>query len=162
MTIQPDSPLAIGYPKIGDYWNRRVNASVVPNIQRLVSLFRIQNRKIVYTRNGNVTATGDEMTERLKAKLSRRATISHRNSPGYQIDERLSPRDMDLVVDKLTSGGFTSSFLDHALRNMEIRSVIITPYFPDDSVHFGMQFAPHPENKEFDAFHAQVTGEPNG
>ena len=134
MAIQPDSPLAIGYPKIVDYWNRRVNLSVVPNIRRLVSLFRNQNRKIVYTRNGNVTATGDEMTERLKSKLCLGPTISHRNSPGYQIDERFAPRDVDLVVDKLTSGGFTSSFLDHALRNMGIRSVLITGVLTDACV----------------------------
>ena len=134
MTMKPDSSLAIGYPQIADYWNRRVNKSVVPNIQRLLSLFRSQNRKIVYTRNGNVTATGDEMTERLKAKLYEGATVSHRNSPGYQIDERFSPREVDLVVDKLTSGGFTASFLDHALRNMGIHTVIITGVLTDACV----------------------------
>ena len=134
MTIRPDSPLANECPKIRDYWNRRLNDSVVPNIQRLIDLFRNQNRKIVYTRNGNMTATGDEVTGRLKAKLSRRTNISHRNSPGYQIDDRLAPRDVDLVVDKLTSGAFTSSFLDHALRNMGIRSVIMAGILTDACV----------------------------
>jgi nicotinamidase-related amidase len=134
MTIRPESPLARDYPKIVAYWHHRLNESVVPNIQLLINRFRTQNRKIVYTRNGNVTATGEEVTRRLKAKLSRRTTISHRNSPGYQIDERLAPRDMDVVVDKLTSGAFTASFLDHALRNMEIRSVIVAGILTDACV----------------------------
>ena len=134
MTIEPDSPLAIGYPHIVDYWNLRLDETAVPNIQRLLSLFRDQNRKIVYTRNGNVTSTGNEITERLKRKFSRGGRRSHRDSPGYQIDERLFVREEDLVVDKLTSGGFTASFLDHALRNMEIRSVVITGILTDACV----------------------------
>jgi nicotinamidase-related amidase len=131
MTMDPDSPLAIGHPQVFNYWNQRVNETVVPNIQRLIDLFRRQNQKIAFTRNGNVTATGEEMTARLKAKFSPR---SHRDSAGYQIDERLSPRDVDLVVDKLTSGGFTASFLDHALRNMGIRSVVIVGILTDACV----------------------------
>ena len=134
MTIDPDSPLAIGYPQIVDYWNQRVDQTAVPNIQRLIGLFRDQNRQIVFTRNGNVTATGAEMTERLKAKLSAGSPKSPRGSPGYQIDERLCPRDSDLVVDKLTSGGFTASFLDHALRNMGIRSVVVAGILTDACV----------------------------
>ena len=38
------------------------------------------------------------------------------------------------MVDKLTSGGFTGSFLDHALRNMGIRSVVITGILTDACV----------------------------
>lgn len=134
MTIEPDSPLASSYPQIVSYWNRRVDEAVVPNIRRLVELYRDRNLKIVYTRNGNMTVAGQEMTERLKARFPAGAPRSHRGSPGYQIDERLFPREVDLVVDKLTSGAFTGSFLDHALRNMGIRSVVITGILTDACV----------------------------
>jgi len=134
MAIEPDSPLGIGHPQIVEYWNRRLDETVIPNIRRLIDLFRDQDRKIVYTRNGYVTSTGDEMTKRLKKKVPVGSPISRRNSPGYQIAERLSPREVDLVVDKLTSGGFTGSFLDHALRNMGIRSVVITGILTDACV----------------------------
>jgi nicotinamidase-related amidase len=134
MTVEPDSPLATHYPQIVSYWNRRIDETAVPNIRRLMGLFRRQNRKIVFTRNGNVTPSGDEMTERLKAKFSAGGPRSHRDSPGYQIDERLSPGEADLVVDKLTSGGFTASLLDHALRNMGIRSLVITGILTDACV----------------------------
>lgn len=134
MTVSLDSRLAVSYPQIIEYWNRRVNGTVVPNIRRLIDLFRSQDRKIVYTRNGYVTPTGDEMTDRLKAKLPAATSKSRRNSPGYQIDERLFPQEADLVVDKLTSGSFTAGFLDHALRNMGVRSMVITGILTDACV----------------------------
>ena len=46
----------------------------------------------------------------------------------------LAPRPDDLIVDKLTSGAFTASLLDHALRNMGIRSVVITGLLTDACV----------------------------
>ncbi|MDP7347169.1 MAG: hypothetical protein QF735_03015, partial [Phycisphaeraceae bacterium] len=60
MAIESDSPLGIGHPQIVEYWNRRLDETVIPNIRRLIDLFRDQDRKIVYTRNGYVTSTGDE------------------------------------------------------------------------------------------------------
>ncbi len=134
MTIEPDSPMGIGHPRVVEYMHRRLDETVVPNIRRLIDLFRDQDRKIVYTRNGYMTSTGDEMTERLRAKKSSQSPESRRNSHGYQVDERLSPREVDLVVDKLTSGSFTGSILDHALRNMGIRSLVITGILTDACV----------------------------
>ena len=35
-------------------------------------------------------------------------------------------------------------------------------YFPEELPRLGVQYSPSPENKEFDAFHAEVIGGPNG
>ena len=134
MTIAPESPLARGHPQIVASWNQRINETVVPNIRRLLDRFRDNKREIVFTRNGNMTDSGLEMTERLRNKRASGPLPSHRESPGYQIDRRLSPRRSELVVDKLTSGAFTASILDHALRNMGIRSVVITGILTDACV----------------------------
>lgn len=134
MTIDPESPLALEYPHIVEYWNRRLDETAIPNIQRLIGWFRERNLKVVYTRNGNVTSTGDEMTGRLKGKFGKDGPSYHRNSPAYQIDERLAPHDEDLIVDKLTSGAFTGSILDHGLRNMGIRSIVLTGILTDACV----------------------------
>ena len=77
---------------------------------------------------------GDEMTERLKLKMPPGGPEMHRGSDGYKTDKRLAPTDANLVVDKLTSGGFTASFLDHALRNMGIRGVVFTGMLTDACV----------------------------
>lgn len=134
IAMAPDSTLATRCPEIASYWNQRINETVIPNIQCLTNFFRETNREIVYTRNGNVTSTAAEMTERLKRKLPDKESLSNRNSLGYQIDKRLTPRDVDLVVDKLTSGSFTASLLDHALRNMGIRTVILSGVLTDACV----------------------------
>ncbi|MBI3985780.1 MAG: cysteine hydrolase [Lentisphaerae bacterium] len=134
LAMAPDSPLARGHPPIARYWNERIETIVIPNTRRLLDCFRANNRKIVFTRNGNMTATADEMTTRLKAALAMGGPASDRNSPAYQIDQRLAPAAADLVVDKLTSGGFTASCLDHALRNMGIHSVVMTGVLTDACV----------------------------
>ena len=129
-----DGPLAQRYPDIMSYWTQRVDDTVVPNTRRLIDWFRMHECKIVYTRNGQVTGTGDEMTRRLRPRSRGTGPGTGRSRPGYQVDQRLAPRDEDLVVDKLTSGGFTASLLDHALRNMGIRSLVITGVLTDACV----------------------------
>ena len=56
-------------------------------------------------------------------------------TPGLEIDQRLAPTDDDLVVDKLTSGAFTATLLDHALRNMAVTGVVVTGVMTDMCVH---------------------------
>jgi nicotinamidase-related amidase len=128
--IAPDAPIAQQYPKMVAYFNERVDTLVVPNISKLMALFRAHDRRIVYTRNGSTTPTGDEVTPRLRRKR-RGKPAYRRTSPGYDVDPRLAPAREDLVVDKLTSGAFTASWLDHALRNMEIRGLIVTGVMTD-------------------------------
>ena len=125
----PESELAKKYPKIDKYLHDRLDSTTVPNVQRLIHLFRSRGWKIVYTRNGHLTSTGDEMTRRLRRHLKNTRPI--RDNPKRQIDPRLAPRDEDLVVDKLTSGAFTASLLDHALRNMGIECVVIVGIMTD-------------------------------
>ena len=135
--VKPDSSLAQRYPQIAQYMNQRIENEVLPNIQRLIKYFREHERKIVYTRNGNVTSTADEITERLKAKKIRTSSgevTSHHGTADYQIDSRLAPTDADLVIDKITSGGFTASFLAHGLHNMNIRTVVLTGVLTDACV----------------------------
>ena len=74
------------------------------------------------------------MTRRLRPRSRGTGPGTGQSRPGYQVDQRLAPRDGDLVVDKLTSGGFTASLLDHALRNMGIRSLVITGVLTDACV----------------------------
>lgn len=125
--LQPK--LAQRVPAVAEYWVNRIEGCVMPNVQRLLDHFRSRHGKIVYTRNGNLTATGDEITARLRR---RSGEFRHpaRNDE-YAIDARIAPADEDLDVDKLTSGAFTASLLDHALRNMGIKSLVITGILTD-------------------------------
>ena len=133
MKLPADGDLARRYPVLARYFNERIERVVVPNLRRLIELFRQRRWKIVYTRNGHLTATGSELTRRLRRRA---VEFSHpRKTPGLEIDSRLVPTDDDLVVDKLTSGAFTATLLDHALRNMGVTGVVVTGAMTDMCVH---------------------------
>ena len=129
LRIEEDSPLGSRHPEIRRYFNTRMDETVMPNARRLISSFREKDLKIVYTRNGCMTSSGDEMSARLRA-LNNPPKL-WRGSPRYEIAEAIRPRAEDLVLDKLTSGGFTASQLDHALRNYGVTDVVIVGVFTD-------------------------------
>ena len=76
-----------------------------------------------------MTSIGDEMTDRLKALNT--PPKMWRGMKPYEIAPEIFPRREDLIIDKLTSGAFTSTQLDHALRNCKVTDVIITGVFTD-------------------------------
>ncbi len=137
LVMGADSDVASARPEIAEYWNTRISELVMPNLRRLIDRFREQGAAVVYTRNGNVTSTGLEMTRRLRVKgAADGARVPKQfkhpgQTPGHEIDSRIAPREEDLVVDKLTSGAFTASILDHALRNMGIKGLVIAGILTD-------------------------------
>ena len=135
-TIDPDSRMGSRYPEIAAYWNGRIADLVVPNIRRLLESFRQRGRRVVYTRNGAITPHGDELTARLRGHVRRRTPVArYRGTAAYDVMPALAPRQDELVVDKLTSGAFNASILDHALRNMGVRDVVIVGISTDMCVH---------------------------
>ena len=127
--IDGNSPLGEKYPDIRTYFNNRIDEIVIPNTVKLIRAFSEGNAKIAYTRNGCMTSLGDEMSARLRA-LNNPPKL-WRGTPRYEIIEAIYPRPQDLVIDKLVSGGFTSTQLDHALRNYGVRNVVIVGVFTD-------------------------------
>ncbi len=134
-TIDPDSRMGSRYPEIAAYWNGRIADLVVPNIRRLLESFRRYGRRVVYTRNGAITPHGDELTARLRGQVRRSPASRYRGTAAYDVMPALAPREDELVVDKLTSGAFNASILDHALRNMGVRDVVIVGISTDMCVH---------------------------
>ena len=129
VSLNRRSPVTKKYPAIARYWNDRLESTVVPNTRKLLAAFRKQKLKIVYTRNGQLTSTGDEMAPRIRQKTKQPAKPCLR--PSGDIDPRLAPRGQDLVITKLTSGSFTATPLDHALRNMGVKSLVIAGILTD-------------------------------
>lgn len=129
--LTPDSEMARKYPGIADYWNHRMETVVVPNSRRLITYFREQHMKVIYTRNGNITPGCAQLTQRLRKKALKNSATRYRGSASHEIDQRLLPRSDELVVDNLTSGAFTQTYLDHALRNMGITGVVIAGILTD-------------------------------
>src|SRR5262245_50048979 len=129
LQVKKNSPLGRKYPRLARYFNQRVKEVVMPNTVRLLKAFRKKKFRIAYTRNGSMTSTGDELTERLKA-LNSPPKVWRGGKP-YDLAREIYPRSEELVIDKLTSGAFTSTQLDHALRNWKVRNVVVTGLFTD-------------------------------
>lgn len=127
LTIGPESDLGVEYPGIAEYWNGRIGQLVLPNIGRLLESFRQAGRRVVYTRNGPLTSHASEATARLRTKIEAKGGATrYPGGVGFDVMEAIAPQTGELVVDKLTSGAFNCSILDHALRNMGVRDVVIT------------------------------------
>lgn len=125
VTMANDALLAQKYPAIEHYWNQRMTQIVIPALKKLVDIFRNHDRPVIYTRNGPWTTTAAEMAPRLRNKLAQVPSFSRRGSDGYGIIPELAPAFDDIVIDKLTSGAFTASSLDHILRNLQVTHLIV-------------------------------------
>ena len=129
LSIEKTSPLGANYPAIAQAFNARVEKVVKPGTLKLIQCFRRNGLRVAYTRNGCMTERGDEMSGRLR--LLNSPPKIWRGTAGYEITPELFPLKEDLVVDKLTSGAFTSTQLDHALRNYGATDLVITGLYTD-------------------------------
>ena len=127
----PTSEYDIKYPYIVEYWNKRISDFVLPNTSKLISFFRELGLPVIYTRNGAITESGKEMAERLRIKTKLKKASRYRGIDAYEIAEEIRPVEDELVIDKLTSGAFNFSILDHALRNMGVEDVVMTGILTD-------------------------------
>ena len=131
ITKDPDSELGRTHPAIVDYWNRRMRDKVLSNTRRLIESFRRRGLRVVYTRNGAMTPSGDEMTKRLRSREAPESDRQYRGGPAYEIAAEVFPNEHELVIDKPISSAFTSSPMDHALRNMGITDLVIAGILTD-------------------------------
>lgn len=129
MEVAAGSDLGRRYPAIRAYWNSRVADVTLPAIRALIAGFRARGLPVVYTRNGPITPHAGETTARLRPKVG--PVYRHRGSPVYEIEPSIAPLPGDVVVDKLTSGAFTASHLDHALRNLGVTGLVVVGVVTD-------------------------------
>ena len=122
------SEYGIKYPHIVEYWNTRISDFVIPNTSKLISFFRELGLPVIYTRNGAITPNGKEMAKRLR-KFTKDTPFRGKDS--YEIADQIRPVENELVSDKLTSGAFNFSILDHALRNMKVEDIVIAGILTD-------------------------------
>ena len=110
--------------------------TMVANIEKLLSTFRRDDRRVVYTRHGSLLRDQTDLVERRRSReaLASQAQGSHmpcKGEPGHAIDERVSPQPADLVLDKNTSSAFHSTAIDLLLRNMGVTTLVMTGFAAD-------------------------------
>lgn len=119
-----------------DYF-RRVTEVVIPNCQKLLSLFRTANTPVIYTAFGSLLEDGSDMPSwarednTLSLRVMGKPMYPPRSDPSWQVDESLAPRPEELIVAKSSSGPLNSTRLDQTLHILGIDSLVVTGVVTD-------------------------------
>ena len=113
-----------------DYF-RRVNATVLPGIQRLLACFRARKLPIIYFAVGCHALDGRDLPQWMREfdevslRLNGRRVCPPVNDPSGAIDDRVAPRPGEIVLTKSSSGPLASTNLEQVLRNLGVRSLVV-------------------------------------
>ncbi len=134
-SVHPDHGLSRlvreNYPEIAEYYLPRVSKVVIPNVCRLLGLFRQNDMQVVYLTLGTEHRDGSDMAPLLKQRqLQRQAraettTTFIKGTREHSVIEVLKPEGKDLVINKTSYGGFSSTGLDSILRHLEVTNLVI-------------------------------------
>ena len=120
------------YPEVAEYYLPRVMDVTIPNTRRLLDAFRHAKRHVVFTRHGALRPDGRDMIERRQQRdaaavdATQRPALWSKGSSEHEIIDQLAPLENELVIDKNTSSAFNSTGIDHLLRNMKLKTLVIT------------------------------------
>ncbi len=110
----------LGIERELDYYYERLNATVVPNLVRMLETCRKRGIDIVHVKVGTHTMDGRDAGWRYKGwKIFSELKEEH------EIIAPLKPIEGEIVLSKTTSGVFNSTPIERILRNMGIEYLII-------------------------------------
>jgi nicotinamidase-related amidase len=120
-----------GVPKEAqEYYFKRLDHVVLPNVRRLQDNFRDQNMEVIHTRIMSMTKDGRERSAGHK-RLNLHAP------PGSKESEFLievAPKGDELVINKTASGVFNATNLEYILRNMGITGLFVCGVYTNECV----------------------------
>lgn len=117
-----------GHPEIAAYYYARLEATVLPNVRRLVAFARSEGLQVIFTRHGAQLPGGRDLTPwHWQAQRERQGGTGRfpRGSAEYALRAEWAPTEADLVLDKNTLSPFNSTPLDQCLRNIGLENLLI-------------------------------------
>ena len=108
----------------------RIEQILVPNVQKLTAAFRERGAPIFYTHCVSVRGDGSDQTRRHIAF----GVFCTLDSKDAQILEELAPQEGDILLNKSGSSVFNSTNIEHLLRNMGIRTLVMTGVWTNSCV----------------------------
>ena len=134
---RPDSALARLVAALGgiagDGWYYATLAdTVVPNIGCFLADFRSRRRPVLFTEFGSRTPSGDDLPgwarrhNAMAVALVGERCYPPLTDPSARIIAELAPVPTDRVVQKATSGPLAGTSIDHELRSLGVRRVVVT------------------------------------
>jgi len=112
------------------YFAESIHDRAIPNIASLIQAARTASMEVIYTVIESLTSDGRDRS------LDYKLTGFHfpPGSIGAQIVEVLQPARDEIVLPKTSSSLFNSTSFDYLLRNMGLRSVIVTGFQTDQCI----------------------------
>jgi nicotinamidase-related amidase len=123
--------LAERYPDVAEYYVPRIR-DVIANTRRLLDAFRQQEREVVFTRHGPLLPDGRDMILRrqqrddLAREQTDRPTLWSKGSNEHHVVTELAPTESELVIDKNASSAFNGTGIDQLLRNLNLKTLVVT------------------------------------
>ncbi len=133
--LNPQSPFARSMERrasgFADYYLERSSKTVEPNLQRLLDRFRDRGGRVIFTTVASEFPDGQDLSptfQRMNAEAKGEigaVVFPPRNDPWARVVDSLAPLEGEAVINKTTFGGFASTGLDGALRNLGIDTLVI-------------------------------------
>ncbi|MFX1389423.1 MAG: cysteine hydrolase family protein [Promethearchaeota archaeon] len=114
-----------------EYFIKQIDDVVNPNIIRLVEFFRANKIPIFYTkfacrRNDRTDYSNNiHVINEMSENMIRKYIFPSVQDPLADIIPELKPEEEDIIILKTTNGTFSSTDLEHQLRNIGVNTVII-------------------------------------
>ncbi len=119
-------------PGCMDYFNKRNEEVVIPTIRRLLEFFRSRGLRVVYLTLGSKYRDLRDVPDRLRRWIrqleheSGVLDIFWAGNPAFAIRKEIEPLPDETVIAKTTFGAFNSSPIEQVLRELGVRTLIIT------------------------------------
>lgn len=114
------------------YFNERNEQIVIPAIQALVAYFRSREMRVVYLTLGSRYRDLRDVPDRLRRWIRQLEAesgvpdIFWAGNPAYAIRKEIEPLPDETVVNKTTFGAFNSSSIEQVLRELRVKTLVIT------------------------------------
>ncbi|MFX1417986.1 MAG: cysteine hydrolase family protein [Promethearchaeota archaeon] len=118
-------------PGLVKYFIKRVDEVVTPNIIQLLEFFRENKIPIYYTKFASCRKDRKDYANNIRAyneifeNMFGKYIFPSIHEPTADIIPELKPEKNDIVILKTTNGTFSSTDLEHQLRNLGINTVIV-------------------------------------
>ncbi len=113
-----------------DYYFERLEQTVIPNVRRLQEGFRRHELEVLHTRIQSLTADGRDRSQGHK----RLKILAPPGSREAEFLEEIAPVGDEIVMNKTTSGVFSSTNFHYVLSNIGVRALYVSGVYTNECV----------------------------
>lgn len=113
-----------------NYYFDTLEQRVIPNVQRLLKLFRSKKMEIIHTRIQSLTLDGRDRSNGHK----RLGLLATPGSKEADFLTEVAPEPNEIIINKTASGVFSSTNLNFVLQNLNINELIVVGVYTNECV----------------------------